>query len=53
MEKISATTVLEGLRGLVGQSPPPLRLRTIHSAQVTVLPLSHTLNIDITLVELF
>ncbi len=53
MEKISATTLLEGFCGLVGQSPPPIWLRTDHLAQVTVLPPSHTLNIDITLIELF
>jgi hypothetical protein len=49
MEKISATTLLEGFHGLVGKSPPPIRLRTDHLAQVTILPSSHTLNKDITL----
>ncbi len=32
MDKISAATLLEGFRTLVGQSPPPLQLRTDHSA---------------------
>jgi hypothetical protein len=52
MEKINATMLLEGFRGLVGQSPPPIRLRTDYSAQVTIPPPSHTLNTDITLIEL-
>ncbi len=52
MDKINATTLLEGFRVLVGQSPPPLQLRDDHSAQVTESPPSHTLNVDITFVEL-
>jgi hypothetical protein len=52
MDKISVTTLLEGFCALVGQSPPPLQLRDDHSAQVTESPPSHTLNVDITLVEL-
>ncbi len=52
MEKINAVTLLEGLCELVGQSPPPIQLRTNHFTQVTVPPPSHTLNTDITLVEL-
>jgi hypothetical protein len=53
VDKISVTMLLEGLRKLVGQSSPPIRLRTNHSAQVTKPPPSHTLNTNITLVELF
>jgi len=53
MDKISAVTLLEGFRTLVGQSPPPIQLRTDHSAQVTESPPSHTLNADITLTKLF
>jgi hypothetical protein len=52
MDKISASTLLEGFRTLIGQSPPPLQLRINHSAQVTKSPPSHTLNVDITLAEL-
>jgi hypothetical protein len=52
VDKISATTFLEGFRALVGQSPPPIRLRTDHSTQVTEPPPSHTLNTHITLVKL-
>jgi len=52
MDKISATTLLEGFRVLVGQSPPPIRLQTDHLAQATEPPPSHTLNTNITLVEL-
>jgi hypothetical protein len=52
VNKISVATLLEGFRELVGQSPPPIRLRIDHSAQVTEPPPSHTLNTDITLVEL-
>jgi len=52
MDKINATTLLEGFRTLVGQSPPPIQLWTDHSAQVTESPPSHTLNTDITLAEL-
>jgi hypothetical protein len=52
MDKISAAMLLEGFHVLVGQSPPPLQLRTDHSAQVTESPPSHTLNANITLAEL-
>jgi hypothetical protein len=40
MDKINATTLLEGFCTLVGQSPPPLQLWDDHSAQVTKSPLS-------------
>jgi len=53
MDKISAATFLEGFRWLVDQSPPPIWLQIDHSAQVTEPPPSHTLNINITLAELF
>jgi hypothetical protein len=53
VDKISAATLLEGFHGLVGKSPPPIRLQTDHSVQVTELPPSHTLNTDMTFVELF
>jgi hypothetical protein len=53
VDKISVATLLEGFCGLVGQSLPPIQLRTDHLAQVIVFPLSHTLNTDITLAELF
>jgi len=52
MDKIDAPTLLESFRMLVGQSSPPIWLWTHHSAQVTKSPPSHTLNADITLVEL-
>jgi hypothetical protein len=52
VDKISAATLLEGFRRLIGQSLPPIWLQTNHSTQVTEPPPSHTLNIDITLVEL-
>jgi hypothetical protein len=52
VDKINVATLLEGFRKLVGQSPPPIWLRTDHSIQVTKPPPSHTLNIDITLAEL-
>jgi len=52
MDKISGATLLEGFHAFVSQSPPPLQLRTDHSAQVTESPPSHTLNANITLVEL-
>jgi hypothetical protein len=53
VDKISAAMLLEGFRGLVGQSLPPIWLRIDHSAQVTEPPLSHTLNTDITLATCF
>jgi hypothetical protein len=52
VDKISVATLLEGFCKLVGQSPPPMQQRTDHSTQVTVPPPSHTLNTNITLVEL-
>jgi hypothetical protein len=52
VDKISVTTLLEGFRGLIGQSSPPIWLRTNHSAQVKEPPPSHTLNKNITLAEL-
>jgi hypothetical protein len=52
MDKINAATLLEGFHALVRQSLPPIQLQTDHSAQVTESPPSHTLNADITLVEL-
>jgi hypothetical protein len=52
VDKIVASTLLEGFYGLVGQSLPPIRLRINHPAQVTEPPPSHTMNIDVTLVEL-
>jgi len=52
VDKISAATLLEAFHGLIGQSPPPIRLQTDHSTQVTKPPPSHTLNTDITLDEL-
>ncbi len=51
-DKISAITLLEGFRELVGQSSPPIQLRIDHSAQVMEPPPSHILNINITLNEL-
>jgi len=51
VDKINGTTLLQGFRELVGKFPRPIRLRT-HSAQVTKPPPNHTLNIDITLIEL-
>jgi len=44
--------LLENFYELVGQSLPPIRLQTDHSAQVVEPPPNHTLNIDITLAEL-
>jgi len=52
VDKINAITFLEGFRALVGQSPPPIWLRTNHSTQVTEPPPSHTLNTNITLTKL-
>ncbi len=52
VDKISAAIFLEGFRRLVGQSSPPIRLWTNHFTQVTKLPPSHTLNINITFVAL-
>jgi hypothetical protein len=53
VDKISVTTLLEGLSGLVGQFSPPIQLQTNHLARVTKPLPSHTLNTDITLAELF
>jgi hypothetical protein len=52
MDKISAVMLLEGFSALVGQFPPPIQLRTDHSAQVTESPPSHTLNANITLAKI-
>jgi len=52
VDKINATTLLEGFRGLVGQSLPSIQLRISHLAQIIQLPPNHTLNTDITLAEL-
>ncbi len=52
MDKISATTFLEGFSRLAGQSLPSIWLRTHHSTQVIEPPPNHTLNTDITLAEL-
>jgi hypothetical protein len=52
VDKISAITLLEGFRELVGQSLPPIQLQIDHSAQVMEPPPSHILNVDITLTEL-
>jgi hypothetical protein len=52
VDKISATTLLESFHWLVGQSSPPMRLQIDHLAQVTKPPPSHTLNTNITLVDL-
>jgi hypothetical protein len=52
VNKISAITLLEGFRGLVSQSLPPIQLRTDHLAQVTKPPPSHILNTYITLTKL-
>jgi len=52
VDKISAITLFESFRELVGQFSPPIRLQIDHSTQVTVPPPSHTLNTNITLVEL-
>jgi hypothetical protein len=51
-DKISAIAFLEGFHELVGQPPPLVRLQTDYLAQVTKPPPSHTLNANITLVEL-
>ncbi len=50
MDKISAAMLLEGFHELVGQPLPPIRLH--HSAQVMEPPPSHTLNANITFVQL-
>ncbi len=52
MDKINAAMLLEGFHGLVGQSSPPIWLQTNHLAQVMKPPPKHTLNTNITLVEL-
>jgi hypothetical protein len=51
-DKISAITLLEGFRKLVGQSSPPIQLQIDHSAQMMEPPPSHILNTDITFTEL-
>jgi len=52
VDKINVTWLLESFHRLVGQSLPPILLRTDHLAQVTKPLPNHTLNIDITLDEL-
>ncbi len=52
VDKISAVVLLKGLRGLVGQSPPGVWLQADHFTQVMEPLPSHTLNTNITLVEL-
>jgi hypothetical protein len=52
VDKIIVITFLEGFCGLVGQFSPPIWLQTDHSVQVMEPPPSHTMNINITLVEL-
>jgi len=51
--KMNAAELLEGFRRLVGYFSPPVRLQIDHSTQLMGPPPSQTLNIDITLVELF
>ncbi len=53
VDKINVATLLEGFRGLISHSPPPIWLQVDHSAQVTKPSLNHTLNTYITLAELF
>jgi hypothetical protein len=53
VDKINATTFLEGFCRLVGHFSSPIQLRIDHSARIIEPPPSHTLNTDITLVELF
>jgi hypothetical protein len=38
VDKITTVVFLEGFHGLVGQPPPPVRLRIDHSAQVMEPP---------------
>jgi len=52
VDKINATTLLEGFHGLISQSSPPIWLQTNHSAQVMKPPPNQTLNTNITLVKL-
>jgi len=52
VDKINAVTLLEGFRGLIGQSSPPIWRQTNHSTQVIEPPPTHTLNTNITLAEL-
>jgi len=52
VDKINVITLFESFCELVGQSSPPIRLQIDHSARVMVPPPSHTLNTNITLVEL-
>jgi hypothetical protein len=50
--KMNVAELLEGFRRLVGYFLPPVWLQIDHSTQLMEPPPSHTLNIDITLVEL-
>jgi hypothetical protein len=52
VDKINVVTLLEGFHELVGESLPPIRLRTDCLTQVAKPSPSHTLNIDITLAKL-
>jgi len=52
VDKISVVALPKGFYELVGQPSPPIRLHIEHSSQVTEPPPSHTLNANITLVEL-
>jgi len=52
VDKINVVAFLEGFHELVGQSLPHVRLRANRFTQVTKPPPSHTLNTNITLVEL-
>ncbi len=53
VHKNTAITLLKGFHSLVDQSPPPIRLRTDHFAQVMEPPPTHTLNTNITFAKLF
>jgi hypothetical protein len=53
VDKINVATLLEGFCGLVGQPPPLVRLQSNYTAQMMEPPPSHTLNANMTLVELF
>jgi hypothetical protein len=52
VDKINVAMLLKSFRKLVGQFPPPIQLRNDQLAHVTKPPPSHTLNTEITLVEL-
>ncbi len=52
MDKINAVALIKGFHKLVGQPPPPIRLQIDHSVQVTKPAPRHTLNANVTHVEL-